>query len=149
MGQVEVKDLQYIPSERLMRKDGFYITYDLPGSLAATAGDYGVIFICRHPMEVLRVAEVHSTASSVVGTLDVEKLTGTTAPGSGTSILATTFNLQSTANTVVNKENTGLSSARQFLENERLALKTTGVLTLLAGVQVTIYCKFLGRGDYR
>lgn len=136
--------------ERIIRKDGFYITGDVPGTLAQTAGDYGMIFTATAPCEVLIVSEVHAVAATIgTVTLDVEKLTGTTAPGSGTSILAAQFSLTSTANTPVRKSGTGLSSARQLDAGNRIAIKTTGVLTTLQGVQVTLYIKHLGRGDYR
>jgi len=137
--------------EQIEFKDGFYLTVSLPGVLSQTTGYYDQFFIARRPMEVLRVSEVHTTAGDDAGAvvLDVEKLTSTTAPGSGTSILTTTFDLKSTANTVVTKEQRNLSSARQLKENERLALKDTGVLTSLVGVCVILYCKFLTKGSYR
>jgi len=133
------------------RKDGFYETIVLPGATAQTTGNFGPFFIARHPVEVLRVSEVHGTAGSDAGavTLDIEKLTGTTASGSGTSILSSTFDLKSTANTVVKKQGAGLSSARQLKEGERLGLVDTGALTALDHVVVTVYLKNLGRGDYR
>lgn len=143
---------QPIPNwDEIERKDGFYVTFTIPGTLAATATNFTHFFIFRHPAEVLRVSEVHSTAGTDLGavTLDVQRLTGTTAPGAGTSILASTFNLKGTANTVVTKEGKQLAANRQFAENERICLSTSGTLTLLAGVNVTLYCKMFGRGDYR
>ena len=137
--------------EDIERKDGFYFTFTVPGLLAATSTNYTETKVIRHPMEVLRASEVHTTAGTDAGavTLDIQRLTGTTAPGSGTSILASTFNAKSTANTVVSKEGAGLASNRQFREGERLGLAVSGVLTALAGVSITLYCKPLGRGDYR
>jgi len=151
------QDLQNVNKwNEITDKDGFYITVSLPGVLSQTTGYYDQFFIARQPIEVLRVSEVHTTAETAEGSayLDIEKLTGTTAPGSGTSILASEqyFDLKSTANTVSNRENfTGLSSARQLKENERLALKDLGTATLssLTGVQVTLYCKYLNKGGYR
>jgi len=96
-------------------------------------------------------SEVHSLAGTAGGSviLDIEKCTGTTVMGSGTSILAATFNLKSTAYTPVQKSGIGLSNTRQLMTTDRLALKTTGTLTTLEGVQVTLYIKPLGKGDYR
>ena len=135
-------------------KDGFYVTVSIPGTNAATATNYGPFFTARHPMEVLWVSEVHAVAGSdgSAVTLDIEKLTGTTAPGSGTSVLASTYDLKGTANTVVIKEGVDLSltgNNRQLNEQDRLALVDTGTLTAVASVQVTLYCKYLGRGTYR
>jgi len=137
--------------ERIVRKDGFYITENIVSTSAQTAANYGHIFTATCPCEVMIASEVHSVAGSDAGSvvLDIQKLTGTTALGSGTSILATTFNLKSTAYTPVQKSGTGLSTARQLATTDRLALKTTGTLTALQGVQVTLYIKPLGKGDYR
>lgn len=138
-------------TDQIYRKDGAYMDFFLPGSDSQTAAKYGVIRTFYNPIEILWIAEVHSVAGSDGGavTLDIEKLTGTTAPGSGTTILASTFNLKSTANTVVTKEGKALANNRQFKEGERIALKTSGTLTALEGVCVSMYYKTLGRGDYR
>lgn len=143
-------------------KDGFYLVVNYPGSIVSsyTAGPPIVItmlgtnfpfFTARHPMEVFWVAESHTVAGTDAGsvTLDIEKLTGTTAPGSGTSILASTFDLKGTINTVVQKSGLDLSTARQLVNGDRLCLKLTGTLTDVAGCQVTLHCKYLARGHYK
>lgn len=132
-------------------RDGFLLTFFLPGTSSQTAGNYGVIFTAPNAFQVISIIEVHSTAGSDGGavTLDVEKLTGTTAPGSGTSILKTTFNLKSTANTPVTKEGFDLATDRTFSPNNRLGIKTSGTLTALQGVSVTILCRWWGRGQYK
>lgn len=110
-----------------------------------------VFFTAYQAMEVIAVSEVHAVLGTDAGavTLDIEKLTGTEAPGAGTSILATEFNLKSTINTVVTKNGRLLSTARQLKPTNRLALVATGDLTAVDNVQVTLYLKFSGRGDYR
>lgn len=134
----------------IKRKDGDYIFKSINGDLAQDTDQYGVIFIVRHPIEVLRVDQVHAVASTGGGVvaLDVEKLTGTTAPGGGTSILGSTFDLTGTANTVVTRESSDLATDRQFVEGDRIGLVDTGTLTSLEDVCVTIYFKRLGQGDY-
>lgn len=131
-------------------KDGFYIVANVAGTAAATSTNYTHFFTARRPLEILRVTEVHSTAGTDAGsvTLDVQILTGTTAPGSGTSVLASTFNLKSTANTVVTKEKSDLSDSRIVKEGERICLATSGTLTAVASVQVTLYCRTANRGSY-
>lgn len=149
--KVKQQDLSAIGIERVARKDGFYITVNLVSTSAQTAANYGQFFTATSPCEVLIASEVHSVAGTDAGTvtLNIEKLTGTTALGSGSSILASTFNLKSTAYTPVQKSGMALSSSRQLATTDRLALKTSGTLTALQGVQVTLYIKPLGKGDYR
>lgn len=150
-------------------KDGFYLVVNYPGQILS---DYTIVidfdaksstitksilgtnfpfFTARHPMEVFWVAESHTVKGTGAGavTLDIEKLTGTQAPGSGTSILASTFDLKGTINTVVQKSGLDLSTARQLVNGDRLCLKLTGTLTAVAGVQVTLHCKYLARGHYK
>lgn len=148
---MKTEKIEYIPVERILRKDGFYVLRDLPGATAQTSTNYGQFFTAINPCEVLVVSEVHAVAGTDPGsvTLDIEKCTGTTAIGSGTSILTGTFSLKSTAYTPVRKSGTGLSSARALDPGDRLAWKTSGTLTALQGVQITLYIKHLGRGDYR
>ncbi len=139
--------------EDIQNKDGFYITVNLPTTQPQTAANYGVFFTAYRACEVMQVSEVHTVAGNDAGavTLDIEKLTGTTALDSGVSVLTSTFSLKSTANTVVRKTGLELSitgSQRQLKPGDRLALKDAGTLTTLQGVQVTLYLKFLGRGSY-
>jgi hypothetical protein len=107
-----------------------------------------LIFIAPYPCEVVSVREGHSTAGSdgAAVSLDVKKCTGTTAPASGTTVLASTFDLKSTINTVVTKNATsGLTTTlanRKLDTGDRLALDYTGTLTALVGI-VTIEIKRL------
>lgn len=136
----------------LENKDGFYFAIIIPGASAQTAANFGYIFTARFPIEILRVTEVHQTAGTDVGavTLDVLRVPSGTAIGSGTSILASTFDLKSTAATPVYKQGLTLSSStRRVKENESLALKTSGTLTALADVCVTVYCQNYGKGSYK
>ena len=137
--------------EEMDNKDGFYITVNLAGVLAQTTAYYGLFFTAYKPCEILLASEVHAIAGTDGGavTLDIEKCTGTTAIGSGSSVLASTFDLKSTANTVVRKRGKDLSDERQLKPGDRLAIKDTGALTSLQGIQVTLYLKPLGKGDYR
>lgn len=137
--------------EEIDNKDGFYITINLPGGQAGTTAYYGLFFTAYKPCEILLASEVHAIAGTDGGavTLDIEKCTGTTAIGSGSSVLASTFDLKSTANTVVRKRGKNLSDERQLKPGDRLAIKDTGALTSLQGIQVTLYLKPLAKGDYR
>lgn len=116
----------------------------LTGTEPATAANYGFLpFIAPFPVEVLSISEVHGTAGTDAGAvnLQVERLQGTEALGAGDTLLATAFNLKATANTVVRKETTALAwasgSARRALTlstNDRLALRLSGTPTAVANL---------------
>lgn len=107
-----------------------------PITVGAAQAD-GNFFIADTDYEVIRVAEVHSVAGAASSTLDIKKCTGTTAPASGTTILASTFALDSTVNTNVSKTSaSGLSatrSTRRLTAGDRLAYDFTGTVTAYVG----------------
>lgn len=118
------------------------ITVNLQGTSAATATNYGIFFIAESPMRLASVSEVHTTLGTDAGavTLQIEKLTGTTAPDSGTALLSTAFNLKGTINTV--QYGVLVSSIATILQRgDRLCLKDAGTLTAVAGVNVTVWLK--------
>lgn len=127
-----------------------FITWTIPGTSAATATNYGFFFIAPISCTVIEIDEIHQTAGTDGGavTLAVYKATGTTASGAGTNILAgpTSFNLKGTANTVQTATAiNGLSVVRtsgigvtSLKIGDRLDLVTSGVLTSVANVTVTV-----------
>jgi hypothetical protein len=137
--------------EEINNKIGVLIFRDFPSTTAQTATNYGYIFTSPFPFEVLSVIEKHDIAGTDGGsvTLDVRKVPNGTTLGSGTSILKSTFNLKSTADTAVIKQGVDLGSNRTFNPKDSISLTTSGTLTSLEGVQVTIYIKPTGRGDFR
>ena len=137
-----------MPTARQLQGSFSFVVHEIiRDPQAATAANYGQFFIAPFDCAVVRVDEVHSTAGTNGGavTLDVEKLTGTTAEGSGVSVLASTFNLKSTANTVVNKfPSTSVTSNvpnKQLAKGDRLALLTSGTLTAVNNVVVVVILK--------
>lgn len=136
--------------QSLNNKDGFYITHNLVGALPQTTGNYNHFFIVRHPLEVLRVSYVHSVAGSDGSDVEigVERLTGTTASGSGDALLVADFDAKATANTVQTKQGTDLTSDRVLTENDRLGITLTGTPTALEDVCITLYCQYANRGSY-
>lgn len=139
---------EVMASSQISLKDGFSVTVNLLGSAAATAANYGTFFIAPRACTVRKVKAVWETASTS-GTLQIERLTGTTAPGSGTNILASTIDMSGTANTVVSRRKFELTSGKKIKENERLALVDGGTLTSQAMLTVTIYFAYLGNGNYK
>lgn len=117
-----------------------YVWWTLPGTTPATAGNYGVFLIVPVPALVVGFKEVHAvlgTDGSAV-TLDLEKLTGATAPGSGVSALASTLSLKATVNTVQTATITGTSTNKTLSGGDRMALKLTGTPTSVAGLSVLL-----------
>lgn len=107
----------------------------IQGTQAATAANYGPFFIADRAYEIVEAREAH-TAVGTGGacTLQVEKLTGTQAPGAGTTVLAASFNLVGTANTV----QTQSGSNKIINAGDRLSLKLTGTPTSVANVSVDL-----------
>lgn len=131
--------------ENIMNKDGFYVCSNLEDTRPQTSANYGLFFTAIHPCEVMAVVLTFGTASTS-GTVLVEKLTGTTAKGAGTAI-TNALSASGTANTPVTA--TIVRTASQLLVGDRLALRSGGTLTNGRDIQVTVYIKRLGKGDYR
>jgi hypothetical protein len=96
------------------------------------------VFTADRAYQLVSVTEVHSVVSSS-GTLIVEKDTGTTAPGSGTSQFVSTnsLDLTSTINTPVTQPLNATAATTLFAVGDRIAFKFGGTLTGLVG-SVTI-----------
>lgn len=115
--------------------DRFFLDYQFG---AATVDDN--IFIADRAYRVRSIAEVHAVAGTDAGavTLQLRKCTGTQAPSAGVVLTTATFDLKSTANTVVTATLTGTTANLMLAAGDRLAADVTGVLTSLAGGVVTI-----------
>lgn len=101
-----------------------------------------VIFISDSNYQVSSIKVVWGVAGGAGAVLDVEKLTGTTAPGSGTSMQTGSVDLTATANTVTTPTLTGTVATLQLATGNRIGIKLGGILTGLVGCNVTI---LLGR----
>lgn len=142
--------IQKTDAKDVLNKDPFVLTPNLFGTAPATAGNYGAFYTAPFPCEILAVSAVWETAATGGGSgaLQIEKVTGTTAVGSGTTLLATAFDLTSTANTVNYATLTATVLDRQLNRGDRLALRDSGTLTSCAGLQVTVLVKPLQKGHY-
>lgn len=104
-------------------------------------------FIATRPLQVIAITEVHSTAGTNGGAVNVQvvKDTGTNAPGAGTDLLTNNsnagFNLKGTANTVQTGTLNATVSNLQLAAGDRLSVDFAGTLTTLAGVVVTVTLK--------
>ena len=135
MDKVKQTDLQ----ERFER-----YCFTIPGTQAATATNYGVVFIAQKPCYVTTFQEVHQTLGTDAGavTLDLEKLTSGQAPDGGSTILATALSLKTTINTVQTATITSYAN-RTLAKGDRLCLKDSGVLTAVANVTVFLEVAFI------
>jgi hypothetical protein len=95
------------------------------------------VFVALRACRLKAVKEVHSTASSS-GTLQVEKCTGTQAPGSGTNLLTGTMTLAGTANTVVSGTLIATVASLTLAAGDRLSVVIAGTMTNLAGSRVSL-----------
>jgi len=147
---------QFAKNELVLNKDGFYVFHSIVDG--ATAANYDVIFTAFRPCQVIAAIETHRVKGTDAGavTLNLEKLTSGQALNSGVTLLQTAWDLKSTINTPVIKQGYQLANGltlvsldRNLETGDRLALKDTGTLTAVAGVCVTIYLKFWGKGQYR
>lgn len=131
------------------------VTIHFPTNAAIlTAGDCAA-FIPDTSYELESATEVHGTlgTNGSAVTLDVVKCTTTQTPAQGTSMLASTFNLKATINTIIEKalSNGGLATAqptRQVAKGDRVAIVLGGTLTAVTGVCVTLVFKPLRRPSW-
>ena len=136
-----------LPARQVGNKDGFEHTVNLTGTSAATAANYSTIYNVDRACELIRVRVSYTNASSS-GTLMLERLTGTTAPGSGDNILVTTISLSSTANTIITRQKTDLQNTI-LRPGDRVAIEDGGTLTNLQNLVITLYYTPIGKGNYQ
>ena len=107
----------------------------------ATVGNYGIMMLANFPLWLLGAQCRFATAGSDAGTvtLDLEKLADGTAKGAGVSMLASTFNLKGTVNTVQSTSPTTTVANAQLLKGEAAALKLSGTPTAIADLIVSTW----------
>lgn len=95
------------------------------------------VFVAPEALQVTAIRVAYGVVS-LSGALTVEKLTSTTAPGSGTAMLTGTLDLTTTANTVLSGALTGTTSTLQLAAGNRIGVVLSGTLTGLIGANLTI-----------
>lgn len=88
--------------------------------------------------QVIGVSAVFSTASTS-GTLQLEKATGTQAPGAGTALLTGTMSLSGTANTVVNGTVVANPNTLTLNPGDRLNVIIAGTVTNIVDLCADVY----------
>lgn len=97
-------------------------------------------FLASRAYKVIGARLIQAVAGSDGGavTLMLEKLTGTTAPGSGTDLLTAAWNLKGTANTQQVGTLVASAASLTLAAGNRLGLNLTGTPTAVAGVVVEV-----------
>lgn len=130
----------------VIKTRGFYgvtlpIIVRIEGSSAQTAANFTTpFFIANRSYLVLEITERHETAGTDGGsvTLMLKKVPSGTAPASGTDMLSAGMSLKTTANT---NQNGTIGTVKTVSDGDSLSLVTTGTLTDLVGVTVSILLK--------
>lgn len=91
------------------------------------------IFVAPFACKLVRAQEAHSVVGGASAAVDIKKCTGTTVPGSGTTMLASTFDLTATINTVVDKSLSATAADLTLAAGDRVAMDFSGTLTGLVG----------------
>lgn len=119
------------------------LTATVSGTAAATGTNYGRVFTADRAYQLVSATEVHRTAGNDGGavTLALEKCTGTQAEGAGVLMMANTFNLKGTADTVQSATLSATAADSLLASGNRIVLLDTGTLATLADVCVTIVLK--------
>lgn len=114
-------------------------TIDFRQSAGETLADLA-FFLASRSYKVFGVRLIQDVAGSDGGavTLMLEKLTGTTAPGSGTSLMTVAFDLKATARTPQTGALVASAASLTLAAGNRLGLNLTGTPTAVAGVLVEV-----------
>ena len=119
----------------------FYVSFNVPAG--AAAADYDGNIPIPDAAEIVSVTERHQTAGNDAGavTVMVKKVPSGTARGSGTDTLSAGISLKGTADTNAAGSLHATPANYQFAAGDSVALVTTGTLTAVDGVSVTVKFK--------
>lgn len=144
-------DSQKVDFKDLQNRNEF-LNINLMGFQGQTSNNWGVIFTAPYACNIIGATEVHQTAesTSTTMTVQIEKLTGTQASGSGTSLLLNPFNLKAAANTIQTGilNTTSVKTSKnvfnfQIGDRIGLVLTTTGSASnTLVGVNIIIRLQY-------
>lgn len=97
-----------------------------------------VFFIAPRRLLIETAQAIFSTTNGAALTLQVSKDSSTNAPGTGTDLLTTAFDLNLTANTVQNGVITPTVATKTLASGDRLAVDFSTTRTNLTGLVVTV-----------
>lgn len=107
---------------------------------ASTAANYKPYCVIPVACEIISIRQLHQTAGTNGSpvTMYVEKLTGTQIKGAGVTTMNGTFDLKGVADTVQVATLTDTAADKTLAAGDRLSLVTSGTLTSVVGVVVTV-----------
>ena len=117
-------DSPRVDYQNLDRAPQLIVTAVVDGEDAQAQANYDKFFIAPYVCEVTAMSEVHSEAEGVTDpySMQVQRLQGTEATGSGDNLLTTAFDLTGTAETVVSGTLVS-TNVRILNKDDRLALR--------------------------
>ena len=108
-------------------------------ALTATIANVdSTFFVADRPYKVVGVSEIHNTIEDSASSWDLKKDTSTNAPGAGSSLLASTFDLTATTRVVQNGTLTSTASRLHLAAGDRLAWDATGTIDTVVGVIMSV-----------
>jgi len=118
----------------------FQVIHSLDGTAPQTAANFGKFFVANKKCVVRAIRAVFTTKGTDSGavTLMIERLQGTETSGNGDDLLASTFNLKGTDETVQTGTLTTTKANLILSAGDRLNMVDTGTPTTLAGLCVTV-----------
>lgn len=116
---------------------GSYLIAEYYGGTTAAATDV-CFFIAPVAVTVVAASQVHAVAAGGASTLQLVKDTSTNAPGAGTDLLSSAFDLNATANTV---QVGSLTGTLTMAVGDRLSVDYANAIQSSAGVVVTVLLK--------
>lgn len=122
------------PKARVM---SFTVNAHLPGTSAATAGNYGRFWTAPAKCVIDSVEAVFS-ANSSSGTLQVAKVPSGTAQDSGTNLLSSTISLSASADTRQQGTLSTTAATIELAAGDSLQLVDGGTLTSLTDLAVSV-----------
>lgn len=111
------------------------------GPFSATTLTNNTVFVSNEAVEVVAVQEQHDHIGGAGAVVDLEKLTGTQAPGAGVVIGSASLDLTNIAANTVKAYTLKTDGSQKLAAGDRLAIKEAGTLTGLTGCVLTLYLK--------
>lgn len=111
---------------------------DIVQSVLLTTAVDGHIFIAPRAVQLISFEVIYAAAQGSAATLDLKKCTGTTAPASGTTMLAAAVNLNTTINTTITAGLSATPANLLLADGDKAALDWSTAIGSLAGAVATI-----------
>jgi hypothetical protein len=138
--QIDINNDGGLTDERFIPGSRHEVMY----SPFSAAGIPLIFWIAPAPCKIISATERHITVAGQAGSMQVEKIASGTAIGSGTNILATAFDLTSTASTNVTVLGSATLATASIAKGEALAGKVaSGAATSYANGSLLLVVEWL------